>query len=459
MEKVLEYCEQNSERFLDEYKEFLSFESVSADPLRKQEVANCAEWLADHLKQVGIPHVEVIQTQGHPVVFAKHPGPKDAPTILVYGHYDVQPEDPIELWKSPPFSATERDGAIFARGAADDKGQLFLYVKAAEAYLNTQGQLPVNLKLVFEGEEEVGSENLLQLLTNDKERFACDTVVVSDTSMFAEGLPSIIYGLRGLTYIQVDVEAASSDLHSGAFGGTIANPANELVKILSSMFTEGNKVALDGFYDDVAQLSEQERKNFDALPHDDDQFLEDLGAPAPHGEEGYSTIERKWVRPTLDINGIVSGFTGQGAKTVLPNKASAKVSMRLVPHQDPNNIIDSFKKHVQKIAPDSIRITMTPMHAGHPFLCSFDNPLLQKAANALERAYNTEPVYIREGGSIPIVAEFDRILQVPILLIGYSVPNENAHAPNEFFLLENFYKGIRSSVFLMEELAGGDGSG
>ena len=452
MKKVIEYCEKNQDRFLDEYKEFLTHQSVSADPKRKDNVAKCADWLADHMRKIGIKTVEVSQTKGHPIVFAHHPGPDGTPTVLVYGHYDVQPEDPIDLWDTDPFVASIKDGKVFARGACDDKGQLFVYLKAVEAYLNVKGELPVNVKMVIEGEEEVGSENLSPFINANREKLACDVVAVSDTSMFKKGMPSITYGLRGLAYMQVDVQGAKSDLHSGGFGGAVANPANELAAIIASLKDENNRVAIDGFYDDVLKMTDEEREMFAALPHDDNQFLKDLGAPELSGEEGFTTLERLWTRPSLDVNGIWSGFMGVGAKTVLPSKAGAKISMRLVPDQDPEKIAELFEAHVKKVASPSVSLEITKMHGGKAFLCPLDNPMLKKASAAIEKAFGKKPVYHREGGSIPIVAEFEKVLGVPILLLGYSVPNDNAHAPNEFFHLENFYGGIRTSVYLFGEV-------
>jgi acetylornithine deacetylase/succinyl-diaminopimelate desuccinylase-like protein len=453
MDKVIEYLEANHDRFFDEYKTFLSFESISADPDKKANVAACADWLADHLRAIGIKTVEVHTTKGHPIVYAEHPGPSGAPTVLGYGHYDVQPVDPLDLWDTPPFEANVRDGAIYARGSADDKGQLFLYVKAVEAFLKVKGELPVNVKFVFEGEEEIGSENLSEFLVANKEKLACDVVTVSDTSMFDRGRPSITYGLRGLTFMQVELEAADSDLHSGSFGGSVANPANELARIIASMKNDDQQITIDGFYDDVLDLTAEERKMFADLGHDEADFLKKLGAPALSGEKGWTTLERLSARPTLDVNGIWSGFTGEGAKTVLPSKAAAKISMRLVPNQDAAKISKAFEAHVRKVAPDSVRVNIEEMHGGGAFLCPLDNPKLKAAARALKKAYNIEPVFTREGGSIPIVAEFDKVLGAPILLLGYSVPKDNAHAPNEFFLVENFHKGINSSAYLLDELS------
>ena len=453
MDRILSYCEQNTERFEQELTEFLRIPSVSSEPKRKSEVARCANWLAGHLQKIGLQNVSVEPTQGHPIVFANHAGPKDAPTVLIYGHYDVQPEDPIDLWKTPPFEPTLRNGALFGRGTADDKGQLFVYIKAIEAYLKTQGDLPVNVKMIIEGEEEIGSPNLVTYLADNRQRLACDVVAVSDNTMFARGMPSIIYGLRGMVYMQVEVRAANTDLHSGGFGGVVANPANELCAIIAAMKDRDNRVAIQGFYDDVRELTDQEKQMFERLPQDDDALALELGVSGLWGEIGRSTLERKWSRPTLDVNGLHSGFTGEGIKTVLPGFASAKISMRLVPDQDPEQVAALFEQHVKNVAPPSVRVKVKTLALGKPFLCPIDHPRLLAAARALQRGFRKSPVFIREGGSIPIIAEFDRVLGAPILLIGYSVPNENAHAPNEFFLMENFHAGIACSVYLLDELS------
>lgn len=454
MEKSIKYCEQHHNLFVSELQEFLRIDSVSSDPSRASRVADCADWLAAHLRSIGLKEVEVYPTNGYPIVFAQHPGPVGSPTVLIYGHYDVVHEDPAELWESSPFEPTIRDGAVFARGAADDKGQLFLYVKAVESILKTDGSLPVQIKMIFEGEEEVGSENLAPFLRTNAEKLACDVIVISDTTRIQPRTPTITYGLRGLICLQVELQAAASDLHSGAYGGVIANPANELAAIIASMKDADNHITIKDFYDDVLELTDEEKTMLGQIPHDDKKFLESIGAPQLWGEKGYSTIERKWVRPTIDVNGIWAGYTGEGAKTVLPCKASAKISMRLVPNQDPEKIAELFERHFRKLAPPSVRVEIHKLKlACKPFLCSLNNPYHRSASKALSRCFGKMPIFVRDGVSMPFVADLDKVLSVPILLIGYSVPNDRAHAPNEYFPLENFFCGIRSSIYLLNEIA------
>lgn len=452
MDNVFKYIKENKDRFLEELIEFCRFDSVSADPLRKHRMVDCANWLSDHLKGIGISEVFVIPNEGHPVVYAEHKVSDDAKTLLVYGHYDVQPEDPIDLWDSPPFEPTIRNGALYARGTADDKGQLFVYLKALEAYIKTGTRIPVNIKMIIEGEEEISSPNLVWFVKENKNRLACDAVAVSDSSMIGRGKPAITIGLRGLTYMQIDIQAAKGDLHSGSFGGGVANPANVLAKMIASMKDENNKVTIDGFYDDVVELTPKEKEAIAKLPHDDRQWLESVGAPALEGEAGYSTLERISTRPTLDVNGMWSGFMGEGAKTVLPAKAGAKISMRLVPNQDPKKIAALFEAHVKKACPESVTLKVTHFSGGKPFICPHADPYVKAASRALEKGFGTDVYYLWEGGSIPIVADFSEAFNAPILLLGYGVPDENAHAPNEFFLLENFYGGIRSTVYLFDEI-------
>jgi acetylornithine deacetylase/succinyl-diaminopimelate desuccinylase-like protein len=452
MDKLIQYYEENKKRFLDDLVEFCKYDSVSSDPERKDRLVECGQWLVDHLKKIGIAKVEMVQTAGHPIVYAEHPGPEGAPTALIYGHYDVQPEDPIDLWDTPPFEPTERDGLLFGRGTVDDKGQLMTHVNALEAYLKVRGELPVGVKLVFEGEEEVGSENLSTFLHENAAKLGCDVVVVSDTSMFARDLPTITYALRGLTYFEIGVQASKGDLHSGSYGGAVANPGNELAKIIASMKDDDHRITIPGFYDDVLELTVEEREQFAKLPHSDEEYRAALDAPALVGEKGFTTVERKWARPTLDVNGMWSGFMGEGAKTVLPAKAGAKISMRLVPHQDPEKIEKAFAEHVMNVAGEGVTVKVEPVHSGRAFLCPLDDPMLKAAACALEKGFGKCPVYTREGGSIPIVTEFQETLKAPILLLGLGAPGENAHAPNENFVLDHFYNGIKSWIYLWDEV-------
>jgi len=449
------YIDGHRDAWLDELVEFLRIPSVSTDPGRKQDVARAARWLADALDEAGCQEVELWETPGNPVVFGAYwNGDPDAPTALVYGHYDVQPEDPVERWDSPPFEPEVRDGKIWGRGTADDKGQLYVHAKALEAWLETHDACPVNLKFMIEGEEEVGSEHIEETVREHLDELRCDALVISDTVMFAPGLPSLCYGLRGLAYAQIDVHGPSTDLHSGSFGGAVMNPAEALARMLRDCKDpETGRVSLPGFYDDVVPLTDQERREWEELPFDEEEYLQSVGAPALAGEEGYDVLERLWARPTFEINGLLSGFTGQGAKTVLPSEAMAKVSMRLVPDQDPDDAVEALERHLEAVAPEGVTWELTRMHGGRPWLASRDHPVLQAAGRALERGFGAEAVFIREGGSIPLVGMFDEILGVPAVLMGLGLPDQNAHAPNENLDIENFFAGIASAAYFHEELS------
>ncbi|QDG51647.1 dipeptidase [Persicimonas caeni] len=451
-QQAVEYIEENKERFLDELKEYLRIPSISTDPTQKDEVARCARWVADHLEEIGIDTVEIEETAGHPIVYAEHCKAPGKPTILIYGHYDVQPPDPLDLWDTPPFEPDVRDGKIFARGATDDKGQLFAHVKGLEAHLQTSGELPVNVKLLIEGEEEVGSPNLTPWVLENKERLACDAVVISDSSMFAPGVPTITYGLRGLTYFEVTVTGPSHDLHSGLFGGTVPNPINELAKIIAQLHDADGRIAVPGFYDDVIALEDDEREQFASLPFDEEGYLAETGAPGLQGEEGYTTLERKWARPTLDCNGIWGGFIGEGAKTVLPSTASAKISCRLVPGQDPAKVLELCQNYIEEIAPDTVKVEFKPHHGGDPVLIDRDNETVRAACRALQKSWDAETVFTRGGGSIPVVATFSNELESPTILMGLGLDDDRLHSPNEKFNLECFYKGIETSAYLWNEL-------
>ncbi|HLH72804.1 MAG TPA: dipeptidase, partial [Chloroflexota bacterium] len=374
------------------------------------------------------------------------------PTALIYGHYDVQPVDPENLWNSPPFEPTERDGYLYARGASDDKGQIHLHVKAVESYLRTLGRLPINLKFIVEGEEEIGSEHLPALIRAERERLKADFVLVSDTAMFGRGQPSICYGLRGLAYWQIDLVGPNSDLHSGFYGGAVANPAEVLCDMLASLKDDKGRIRVPGFYDDVREITATERAEFARLPHDDAEFRHSIGVAELFGEAGYSTLERMWTRPTLEINGIWSGFTGEGSKTVLPSRASAKLSSRLVPDQDPDRISDLVEAHLRKICPATVTMTFTRMAGAQPVVTPIDHPAVKAAARALERAFGVKPVYQREGGTIPVVATFTDELHAPTVLLGFGLEDDHLHAPNERFLIENYFGGIRTSALLWDEL-------
>ncbi len=450
MDNVIDYVNVNRDRYLEELKALLAIPSISALPQHTADVRRCAEWCADELRRIGLQNVRLVETAGNPVVYGDWLNAPGAPTILFYGHYDVQPVDPLELWESPPFEATVRDGEIYARGAADDKGQVFMHFKAVEAHLKQNGRLPVNMKFMIEGEEEVGSANLDEFVRAHKADLAADVVVISDSAMFAKGVPSICYGLRGLVYFQIDLRGSSTDLHSGSFGGAVANPSMVLAQMLTQMKDRGGRIKIPGFYDDVVALNEEERKAWATLPFNEKKYRKDFGIPKVFGESGYTTLERTWARPTFEVNGLLSGFTGEGAKTVLPAVAMAKVSMRLVPNQDPDKIAKLFEAYVHDIAPKTVEVKVTRMHGGKPWMASYDNAFIQAASRAIERGFGQKPVLTREGGSIPVVSTFQEELGVPSVLFGVGLPDENAHAPNEKLDVSNFHNGIIASAILYE---------
>lgn len=453
LNNVVDYINVHRDRYVDELKQYLAIPSISALPEHSGDVRRAAEWTADALREAGMDNVRLIDTPGNPVVYAdwlKAPG---KPTILFYGHYDVQPVDPIDLWTTPPFEATVRDGELYARGSADDKGQVFMHIKAIEAHLKQNGNLPCNIRFFIEGEEEVGSVHLDDFVHSHKTDLSADVVVISDTPMFDRGVPSICYGLRGLAYFQIDMRGTKSDLHSGAFGGAVANPAIVLAQVLAQMKDRGGRIKIPGFYDDVRPLTDEERAEWKKLPFNETRYRKELGAPKLFGESGYSTLERVWARPTFEVNGLNSGFTGEGAKTVLPATAMAKVSMRLVPNQDPQKIGDLFEAYVKKISPKTVELKITRMHGGQPWMTEFDNKYVRAAGRAIERGFGKTPVFNREGGSIPVVATFERELGIPSVLFGVGLPDENAHAPDEKLDLGNFHNGIIASAFLYDEIA------
>jgi acetylornithine deacetylase/succinyl-diaminopimelate desuccinylase-like protein len=452
MDRVVDEINVNRDRYVDELKQYLAIPSISALPQHKVDVRACAEWTASEMQRIGLHNVRLEETPGHPIVYGEWLGAEGAPTILFYGHYDVQPVDPVNLWTSPPFEATVRDGEIYARGAADDKGQVFMHFKAIEAHIKEQGRLPVNMKVLLEGEEEVGSANLDAFIGGHKDLLKADVVVISDSPMFDRGIPSICYGLRGLAYYQIDLRGTKTDLHSGSFGGAVANPAMVLAQVLAQMKDKSGRIKIPGFYDDVVPLRPEERAEFAKLPFNERKYRQDLGAPRLMGETGYTTLERIWGRPTFEVNGLLAGFTGEGAKTVIPAVAMAKVSMRLVPNQDPKKIGDLFENYVRKVAPKTVELSLTRMHGGKPWMTAFDNPYVQAAGRAIEKGFGKTPVYNREGGSIPVVATFQEELGLPCVLFGVGLPDENAHAPDEKLDLGNFHNGIIASAFLYEEI-------
>src|SRR5436189_1749560 len=455
MNDIVYFINVNRDRYIDELKQYLAIPSISALPEHAADTRRAAQWTADSITAAGMQNVTLIETPGNPVVYGDWLNAPGKPTILFYGHYDVQPVDPLNLWTTPPFEADVRDGEIYARGSADDKGQVFMHIKAVEAHIKKHGHLPLNIKFFIEGEEEVGSVHLDDFVRGHKTELAADVVVISDSPMFDRGIPSICYGLRGLTYFQIDMRGSKSDLHSGSFGGAVANPAYVLATVLAQMKDKGNgHIKIPGFYDDVRPLSEAERAEWKKLPFNDTRYRKELGAPKLWGEKGYSTLERVWARPTFEINGLLSGFTGEGAKTVLPAVAMAKVSMRLVPDQDPKKVSDLFDAHINKIAPKSVELKITRMHGGKPWMTEFDNKYVRAAGRAIEKGFGKAPVFNREGGSIPVVSTFQEELGLPSVLFGVGLPDENAHAPNEKLDLSNFQGGVIASAFLYQEIAG-----
>jgi acetylornithine deacetylase/succinyl-diaminopimelate desuccinylase-like protein len=449
---ALSYVASQQGRFLEELKAFLRIPSVSTESRYETDMRRCAEFVADDLRRMGMQKVEVWPTAGHSAVYAEWLGAPGQPTALVYGHYDVQPVDPENLWTSPPFEPVERNGYVYARGVSDDKGQIHIHMKAVEAYLKTIGRLPINLKFIVEGEEEVGSEHLPGLIHQQRERLRADFVVVSDGAMFDRGVPAICYGLRGLGYWQIDLVGANSDLHSGVYGGSVANPIEVLAHMLATLKDDQGRIQVPGFYDDVREIGAAERAEFARLPFDEEKFKRELGVEELFGEAGYTTLERRWARPTLELNGIWGGFTGEGSKTVLPSRASAKLSSRLVPDQDPDRIGDLVEAHLRRVCPRTARMTFTRMAGAKPSITPLDHPAVKAAERALEKAFGTRPVYEREGGSIPVVATFADELNAPSVLLGFGLNDDHLHAPDERFLLDNYFGGIRTSALLWEEL-------
>jgi acetylornithine deacetylase/succinyl-diaminopimelate desuccinylase-like protein len=446
------YLTTNEARIERELFDFLRIPSVSARSEHDAATARAAEWVASSLRDAGL-EATVHETKGHPVVVGEWRGaPAGAPTVLVYGHYDVQPAEPLELWTSPPFEPTVRDGKLFARGSVDDKGQLFLHIKALEAHLKARGTLPVNVIVLAEGEEEVGSENLSPFVEAHAKELAADAVVISDSAMFAPGLPSVLSSLRGLAYFQIDVQGPAQDLHSGSYGGAVVNPAMALARILATLHDATGHIAIPGFYDSVKEWPAAVLQQMKELPFDEEHFRQETGASALGGEQGYTVLEKLWTRPTCEVNGLLSGYTGEGAKTVLPARAMAKVSCRLVPGQDPTEIERLMIAHVARVAPEGVTATVTHLHGGKPWRAELTGPLFDAARRALGAAFGKEPVITGEGGSIPVVGDFERILGAPVLLVGFGLPGENAHAPDEWMSMENFTKGMRAIATLWDEL-------
>ena len=452
MEQVVKYIERNKQRYLNELRELLAIPSVSTNPENKKDIVTCSRWVADHLKSIGMNKVQIFPTKGHPIVYGEWLGAPGKPTVLLYGHYDVQPAEPFELWTSPPFDATIRGGNLYARGSADDKGQVFIHLKGIEAYMQNGGSLPINLKFIIEGEEEIGSENLITFVEEHKEMLRSDVAVISDTAMYAKGIPSVVYGLRGISYMQINVTGPKGDLHSGTYGGSVHNPIQALSEIVAGLHDKNGRVTIPDFYDDVLTLTNKERNEFQKLPWSDKKYAKELGIRQLYGEKGYSTLERVWIRPTLECNGIWGGFIGEGAKTVLPSKTSAKISMRLVPNQKAEKIAKLFDRHIKKITPKTVKVDVQYIHGGEAVLTPINSPGVKAAAAALEKGFGKKPVFQREGGSIPIVVQFKEILGLDSVLLGFGLPDENAHAPDEFLNLDNFFGGIRTVVHFYREL-------
>ncbi|MEM8944936.1 MAG: dipeptidase [Planctomycetota bacterium] len=452
LRKVLDCIEARREQSLDDLCQLLRIPSVSADTEYSGDVRRAADWLVDHLAGFGL-QTELIETAGHPMVYAETPPVPGAPIALVYGHYDVQPPDPIEEWTSPPFEPTERDGNLFARGATDDKGQMLTHVKSVQAWMQAAAGLPLQVKLLIEGEEEVGSENLERYLATNAEKLACDCVVISDTAQFAPGVPAITYGLRGIAYYEIHLTGPNTDLHSGVFGGAVTNPALALSKMLAALVDENGRVQIPGFYDDVTPLSDRERQEFRELPFDEGKFKQQLDVSGLTGEADYSTLERRWARPSCDINGIWGGYQGEGAKTVLPGRAGAKFSFRLVPNQDPKQVTAGLRALLEPLVPPGIKMELIDYHGAPGIAMPLDSPYLAAAADAIEAGFGSRPVFIREGGSIPIVNTFADRLQADVLLLGWGQNDDNLHAPNETFSIEDFHRGTLASAALWKFIA------
>jgi acetylornithine deacetylase/succinyl-diaminopimelate desuccinylase-like protein len=454
---AFDYLDTHRQRHLDELVTLLRFPSVSTDPAHAGDMRACAGWLADHLRGIGLTEAAVLETGGHPIVYGAWRSAPARPTVLIYGHYDVQPAEPLELWHSPPFEPTVRDGQLYARGATDDKGQVFAHVKAVEALLATAGRLPVNVVFLIEGEEEVGSDNLTPFIERERARLAADVAVISDTPMLGRGQPALCYGLRGIVYLEVAVTTANRDLHSGQFGGAVPNPILALASMLAACKGADGRITVPGFYDDVRPLSAEERASLAALPFDEAALLRDLDLAVLPGETGYTTLERMSARPTLDANGIWGGFTGAGSKTVIPNQAFAKLSCRLVPDQRSEVIASQVEDYLTSICPAGARVQVTRLGLGEPALTPLDHPATQAAARALEIGFGVAPFFTREGGSVPVVADIARLLGAPTVLVGFGLPDEPLHAPDERFDLENYTRGAMTSAALLHELATASG--
>jgi acetylornithine deacetylase/succinyl-diaminopimelate desuccinylase-like protein len=447
------FINENRERFVKELVEYLAIPSVSTLPERKADVERAGEFVRKQLVGLGFA-VQVFPTARHPIVYGEWTNAgAGAPTVLIYGHYDVQPPDPLGEWRHGPFEPTIEGDNVVARGSSDNKGQHFAHLKALEAWMKAEGKLPVNVKVLIEGEEEIGSPNLEPFVREHLALLKCDMVVISDTAQFAPGVPAICYGLRGLVYREVNVTGPSHDLHSGSYGGSLDNPATVLARILSRLHDKNGRVMIPGFYDDVLPLTPEERRGFAKLGHKDGEYREEIGVPKLAGEKGYTTLERLWARPTCEVNGVYGGFMGEGAKTVIPARAGAKVSMRLVPNQDPKKIVAAFDRFIRSVAPSTVKVELKTHSAGGPVLVPRAGPAVQACARAIEKGFGRAPVYIREGGSIPVVRTFGELMGVPVVLVGFGLPDDRLHSPNEKFSLADFQRGILTSAHILEEAA------
>ncbi|MBI4547838.1 MAG: dipeptidase [Ignavibacteriae bacterium] len=452
MDQVLRYIDRNKDRFLQELKRLIAIPSVSTNPEYKQDIKRCAQWIADHLSLIGMEKTKIYPTKGNPIIYSDWLQASGKPTILFYGHYDVQPAEPLNRWTSPPFQATVRGQNLFGRGATDDKGQIFIHFKCIEAYLKTMGKLPINLKILLEGEEEIGGKNLSKFIEQQKKLLKADLVLISDTAFFAKGVPSICYGLRGNVFMRVELRGPNRDLHSGSFGGSIHNPIQALAAMIAQLHDADGHVAIAGFYDDVRQLTRLERDTYRKLPWNDKRYARDLGVKQLYGERGFTTLERLWTRPTLECNGIWGGHTGEEARGLLPQKASANISMRLVPDQNPKKIAKLFETHLRKLVPKTVSVAIRCLTMAEPTITAIDSPGVRVAVVALKMAFGKDPLFQRDGGSIPIVNRFKQILRLDSVLLGFGLPDANEHAPNEFINLGNFFRGIRTVAYFYDEL-------
>jgi acetylornithine deacetylase/succinyl-diaminopimelate desuccinylase-like protein len=453
IDQVQQHIENNKASYIERLMELLRIPSISTDPECKKDVHAAGEWVLNALNECGI-EARMVSTPGHPAVIGDT-GPVDGggPTVLTYGHFDVQPVGDESLWKTPPFEPTVRDGAIYARGAADDKGQMLTHLFALEAWKKATGKLPIRIKVLIEGEEEIGSPNLESLVRDHKKQLECDYVAISDTAKFSGEIPAITYGTKGLLYKEITMTGPANDLHSGSFGGTVGNPGNVLAKIVASMKDPDERVTIPGFYDDVKPIADEEKKKMAEMPFTDEGYLKMTGSPGLQGEKGFTTLERRWARPTLDVNGIHGGFVGEGASTIIPAKMMAKVSMRLVPDQSSAKISQAFDKYVRDNAPDSVKVSINTFGATDAYICPLDSPGINAAATAVEMGFGTKPFFIREGGSLPILPMFKSLLDAESLMMGFCWPNCNAHGPNEFFHEADLFNGTKSIAHFFDQMS------